>query len=255
LATEGRYQQFYIVNNRRSKSVVSFLRSAYQMAQERQSFTSSTTPPPFDHYSNTLGQGERLISNTNRKFDHGHPTHSTMPTKHRIWRVRDGWLGEIACLVLSIAAFAALVGILAAYHNHPLSTFGTTTSINAVISILVTVSEFCLLYPVAEAICQQKWLHMHRSQTLGRPLMDLQRFDRAAHSGFAALDLLGHGLSYGPVVLLGAFAIIAHLLIGPFAQQAVSYPTRSAPVLDNYENATIVRAESYDGDCEWRSIV
>ena len=221
------------------------------MDQGRQSFASSTTPPAFE---TTLGQNERLIGNANSGLNHGRPTHSTVSARHSIWRVQDGWLGEIACLILSIAAFAALVGILAAYHNHPLSTFGTSTSINAVISILVTISEFCLLYPISQAICQQKWLHMHRSQTLGRPLMDLQRFDRAAHSGFAALDLLGHGLSYGPVVLMGAFAVIAHLLIGPFAQQAVSFPTRSTPVHDNYENATIARIENLNGSCGWQCL-
>jgi hypothetical protein len=169
-----------------------------------------------------------------------------------VQRVRpdgDGWITEIACLCLSIAAFGALVGFLAAYHNHPLSSFGSSTSINVVISMLVTVSEFSLLYAVSEALCQQKWLHMAHSQIRGRPLIELQRFDKAAYSGYAALSFLGHTFSsgYGFMALLGATAVIAHLLIGPFAQQAVFYPTRSAIQPDGYSNATITRALSYNG--------
>ncbi|KAK6429390.1 hypothetical protein LTR95_014464 [Oleoguttula sp. CCFEE 5521] len=151
----------------------------------------------------------------------------------------DSWKPEFLSLVLSLAAFAALIAFLLVYHDKPLASFGNSTSINAIISVLITISEFSMLFPVSEALCQQKWIHMNSVQTLGAPLSDLQRFDWASKSGLAALRLIGNGRAYGATALLGATAMILHLFIGPFAQQAVSYPVYAAAVKYPYPNATI----------------
>ncbi|KAK6438419.1 hypothetical protein LTR95_005389, partial [Oleoguttula sp. CCFEE 5521] len=157
----------------------------------------------------------------------------------------DSWKPEILSLLLSLAAFAALIAFLLVYHDRPLASIGNSTSINAIISVLITIAEFSMLFPVSEALCQQKWIHMNSVQTLGAPLSDLQRFDWASKSGLAALRLIGNGRAYGATALLGATAMILHLFIGPFAQQAVSYPVHAAAVKYPYPNATISSTQNW----------
>ena len=89
---------------------------------------------------------------------------------------------------------------------------------------------------------------MRSAQSRGKPLTDLRNINRAAYSSVGAINVLAHGRRYSFGVLLGAMAMVAHLLVGPFAQQAVHYPVRVTAMLtygDN--NATITRAQSLSG--------
>ncbi|KAK4561538.1 hypothetical protein LTR86_004856 [Recurvomyces mirabilis] len=163
-------------------------------------------------------------------------------------RLSDSWTIELASLFLSAASFCTLLAILSLYNGKPLSRFGSSTTINTVISVLITLSEFSLVFPVSEALCQHQWMHMRNAQSRGRPLTDLRNINRAAYSSVGAINMLAHSRRYSFAVLLGAIAMVAHLLVGPFAQQAVHYPVRSTALLtygDN--NATITRAQSLFG--------
>nr|OQO22301.1 hypothetical protein B0A51_10216 [Rachicladosporium sp. CCFEE 5018] len=142
----------------------------------------------------------------------------------------DGWKPEILSLLLSLAAFTPLIAFLLVYHDRPLASIGNSTSINAIISVLITIAEFSMLFPVSEALCQQKWIHMIFVQTLERT--------RSA-------ALIGNGKAYGATTLLGATAMILHLFIGPFAQQAVSYPVHAAAAKYPYPEATISSTQNW----------
>ncbi|KAK5109052.1 hypothetical protein LTR62_007600 [Meristemomyces frigidus] len=162
-------------------------------------------------------------------------------------RTQDTCIFELASLLLSAAAFSTLVAILSLYDGKPLSNFVSSTTINTVISVLITLAEFSLVFPVSEALCQHQWMHMRGTESGGKPVSDLQDIDRAAFSSVAAFNVLTRGRKYSTVVLLGALAMVAHLLVGPFPQQAIRYPARTAALS---QTATITRTQTLSGQSE-----
>lgn len=99
------------------------------------------------------------------------------------------WKWEIIAAIGSLLLLSALIGLLAKYNNHPIfNSHGVT--LNAYVSILSTASKTALLYLIAEAIGQWKWiLYAHRS----RPLLDVQRVDAASRGPWGSTSLLWLG--------------------------------------------------------------
>lgn len=162
--------------------------------------------------------------------------------------MRDGWMSELTCLMIALLAMAVLIGILAMFDNKPLQSFGKSATLNTVISILISVSEFAIIYAIAEALCQQQWLELHSSRSGVVPATKLQTLDSGGRSALNALQLLQSTSSFRTPAILGALVMILHLAIGPFAQQTVNYPNKPYVLRTaGQHGATISRAQSCAG--------
>ena len=102
-------------------------------------------------------------------------------------RFVDWWVGELLAILLSIITLFAIIYVLRKYDGHNLSTLSHNVSLNFVVSILATVSKSSLLFAVASALGQFKWLWMFSKQ---RRLQDLQVFDDASRGPLGASRLL-----------------------------------------------------------------
>ncbi|KEZ41920.1 hypothetical protein SAPIO_CDS6623 [Scedosporium apiospermum] len=153
----------------------------------------------------------------------------------------DNWLFECLSLLLSIACIGAIAAVLGTMDNRPLSQWHMPINPNALISIFATVAKAALLYPVAECISQFKWLYFRR---YARKTIDMQRFDDASRGPWGSFCLLWHSKRRDALAVIGCIITILALAIDPFAQQIVSFPSRTVP--SDTATAWIRRAQAYD---------
>ena len=99
----------------------------------------------------------------------------------------DWWIGELLAILLSMIALSAIICVLYMYDGHHQPTLPHNVSLNFIISTLATVSKSSLLFAVASALGQYKWLWMFSKQ---RRLRDLQVFDDASRGPLGASRLL-----------------------------------------------------------------
>lgn len=85
---------------------------------------------------------------------------------------------ELSGMVLSLAATAAIIGVLLQYHDRPLQDWPYHITINTLISFLNSLAKGSMLLVIASAISQLKWSWFHHSGA--RPLNDMQLFDNAS---------------------------------------------------------------------------
>src|SRR5262249_46507984 len=90
-------------------------------------------------------------------------------------------------------------------------------------SILATASKSLVAVAVASAIGQLKWDWFYRGD--GR-LYDLQIFDAGSRGPFGAAYLAGF-VRVRSLALLGAIVTLFSIAIDPFAQQLLTFPTRT----------------------------
>lgn len=103
------------------------------------------------------------------------------------------WVFEASASVLSLAIFAAIVGILQSYNNLPFgdaskpqSNLNNRPTIFPVLAIMSTVMRATMLLPVATAIGQLKWSWFRST----RRLIDIERFDEASHGLLGSVKLM-----------------------------------------------------------------
>lgn len=107
--------------------------------------------------------------------------------RHWSLRMRPYWLFEILCATISVCSLAAIVGLLAAYDNKPLTDWRFVLSLNTVVSILGTISKAALSEVLAASISQSKWLWFARDE---RPLNDFADIEDASRGAWGSLGLL-----------------------------------------------------------------
>ena len=119
----------------------------------------------------------------------------------RLWN--DTWTPEYLTAGLSLASMASVVALLAAYDGQSISTwhlpYGIT--INAVISVLNTISRSLLAFALSATIGQWKWIDIsQRHQRLHR----FSVIDSASRGPLGSAQFLWHTNGrYGPVTILG----------------------------------------------------
>ncbi|KAI2624404.1 hypothetical protein GGR54DRAFT_575637 [Hypoxylon sp. NC1633] len=158
-------------------------------------------------------------------------------------RTQNGWLAEIASLILGILLDIALIVVLRVYDGKVAPRFGAVfngaLTLNTIVAILSTGSKAALLYPVAECISQLKWIWFSKDY---RKLSDMSTFDNASRGiigGFA----LAWDTRLRSLASVGSFLMLFSLAIDPMSQQLVSLVSQqiSTPI-----NATIPVAKSFD---------
>ncbi|KAH6648926.1 hypothetical protein BKA67DRAFT_594282 [Truncatella angustata] len=128
---------------------------------------------------------------------------------------------EVTTIVLAFAAVGGIMGVLAHFNNRSLSDWPYYVTLNALIALLAAESR--------------------------APLADMEAFDEASRGTWGALKLLATARGGHTSSFLGSFAaviIIFTLALGPFAQQIVTYRTRSV-MIESFGSATVARAVNY----------
>lgn len=150
----------------------------------------------------------------------------TTPIKKRSDLSLRDWVWEIGASIFSLGCFAAVVGVLVANEDKSLSswTFVFGTSLNTLIATLSTLSRAALMVPVASCISQLKWIHLIGAS---RPLKDAQVFEDASRGPWGSLELMWKLHIRTKLATWGSVITILTLAMGPFAQQLLSYPTRT----------------------------
>ena len=107
-----------------------------------------------------------------------------------VWRrtaslLKDTWAFEVFGIFVSAIASGALVGILWKYNHAPLFDWHGIT-LNTVVSIISTISKTLLMFTVAAAISQWKYVVFSEKQKL----IDFDTLDSARDSPLGSIILL-----------------------------------------------------------------
>lgn len=98
------------------------------------------------------------------------------------------WSLELGSLLLSLLSFACLITLLFVYDREPISKWTKfPLSLNAVISILGTISKAALAFVVSMCLSQCKWNWVGN---FAEPLVDFDRFDAASRGPWGSGRLL-----------------------------------------------------------------
>jgi hypothetical protein len=160
--------------------------------------------------------------------------------------LQDWWIWEILAVILSIAATAAIIIILAVYDGHPLPSWPYQITLNAIISVLSTIAkvspleeddnpapllgvvltnstQVSMLFAIMECIGQSKWMLFRQGQ---HDLLDFHSIDGASRGPWDSLILLYRIKGRALIASAGAFVVVLSLAVDPFTQQVLSYPSK-----------------------------
>ena len=112
----------------------------------------------------------------------------------------DTWIPEYVAAFVSLGSMIAIIAILAVYDGQSLNawTFPDNVTINAVISVLNTVSKTSMTFALASALGQWRWIFLRAKS---RSLMTFMLIDGASQGPLGSLRLIWN--TKGLCVLLG----------------------------------------------------
>ena len=105
----------------------------------------------------------------------------------RPWNKDGSWTIEIVTMFVSLAALAAIVGLIARYDKRALVEWPYRITLNAVIAVLATMSVTTLSISLQNGLSQMKWIRFKSSKM---PLSDMETFDEASRGAVGAIKLL-----------------------------------------------------------------
>ena len=111
----------------------------------------------------------------------------TSSFKHPQISKTGSWLFEIVSLLVSIAAVAGIVGVLAHFDGRSLPDWPLNITINTLIALLATLANANLAIPLQSGIGQFKWIHFKAGRA---PLTDIEAYDDASRGTWGAIKLL-----------------------------------------------------------------
>ncbi|KAI5459059.1 hypothetical protein BGZ63DRAFT_270509 [Mariannaea sp. PMI_226] len=134
--------------------------------------------------------------------------------RHKI----SSWWFEFSAILLSFVSFGSLVYLLITYNGEPISKWTKfPLSLNAIISILASISKASMAFVVSQCLAQCKWNWVG---TFIEPLIDFDRFDAASRGAWGCLRLLQS-------MFRRAVAIPILLAYEPFIQVILTFEDRS----------------------------
>jgi hypothetical protein len=187
----------------------------------------------------TWNQEDLGTASTSRQSD---PKHPYNPLGKRDTFSLGDWRWEFVAAGFSLVCVIAVITLLAAYQEKPLSSWHFVYNItpNTLVALLSTLSRTALIVPVASCISQLKWIHLVNSP---RSLRELQVFDDASRGPWGSLELIWRLHFKTKLATWGSIITILSLTMGPLSQQLLSYPSRL-----HFEpsGATFYRSQIYD---------
>lgn len=129
------------------------------------------------------------ISNGDTRLP-GQPRSRTNPRRWSSFRraVTNLWVFEILCWLLALGCLTTIIALLYSFNGQRVPEWASGITLNAVVSILATVTVFSLMVPVAAGLGQLKWLRMRHK----RPLMDFELIENAGRGPAGSILLLLH---------------------------------------------------------------
>ncbi|KAJ8131056.1 hypothetical protein O1611_g2570 [Lasiodiplodia mahajangana] len=146
------------------------------------------------------------------------PSSTSSVKKGRLLSTDGSWIPEITAITIALGAVGSILGVLAKFNGHALPEWPYSITLNALIAFLATVITATMNLSLQNSMSQLKWIRFNEAKTR-----------------LSNMDILG---SFGATVSITA------LLLGPFAQQVVTYQTRD---VETHQAATVTRALNYTG--------
>ncbi|KAI5917302.1 hypothetical protein F4810DRAFT_716606 [Camillea tinctor] len=206
--------------------------------------TSSAAVRGGDDYSDEFDDLDTTAANSSSKLStHKHRHPRTKKNRHRVLcgsTTKSSWTLETVAVAIALAAVGAVLGVLGWFNGQPLPDWPYDITLNALIALLVTVATAGVGVALQGGLGQLKWVRFTERRA---PLADLERFDEASRGTWGAVKLLGTGRG-GYLGSFGAVVAITALGLSPFAQQVVTYQTRT---VESPEGASVNRALNYTG--------
>ena len=88
-------------------------------------------------------------------------------------RGNSSWTQELLAWALAALALMILIIVLAIYNGKPLDHWHSSVSVNTLVNVLTTLASIALIFPVASAIAQLRWLSLAKRAS---PVADLESF-------------------------------------------------------------------------------
>ncbi|KAI0402461.1 hypothetical protein F4802DRAFT_369830 [Xylaria palmicola] len=168
------------------------------------------------------------------------PSFSASAEKVRPLSTDGSWVPEVIAVTIALGAVGAIMGVLARFDGHGLPEWPYYITLNALIAVLSAVTTATMNIPLQNSMSQLKWIRFKESRAR---LSDMEAFDEASRGTWGAIKLL-FTVRGGILASFGATVSIIALLLGPFAQQIVTYQTRE---IDSLQGASVPRALNYTG--------
>lgn len=130
--------------------------------------------------------------------------------------IDDTWIMSIMAIVGSILSTAAIGILLAHYNNQPVFDWNGMT-LNAMISILSTISNAMLAFTLSESLGQAKWIWISWQQ---RTLNDVNLIDKGSRGPLGCFKILRQPVARS-FISMGAIIIILSAAIDPFVQLTI----------------------------------
>lgn len=97
-----------------------------------------------------------------------------------------GWSWEIVSCVIAIGSLAGIIVVLYVFDGQSTPDWPYGITLNALISVLVTVMKAAMAFPITEALSQLKWSWFNE----GNKLSDLALLDAASRGAVGAVVVL-----------------------------------------------------------------
>ena len=142
-----------------------------------------------------------------------------------LWDIlRKFWLWECAACNFSLICLMSILGVLVYENGHQLDEWHFTIPPNTVIAFIVLLAKRSLVMVLSSILSQLKWLNFENAPNLKQ----LKNFDRARRGPWSSFLFLW--ISKGTTILASSTAFLAllALLLDPFVQIALSFPSEFA---------------------------
>ncbi|CUS07400.1 unnamed protein product [Tuber aestivum] len=155
----------------------------------------------------------------------------------------DYWAWEWLAILISFLAIVASTIVLLLFNDKAIPAWSWSSSgisVNAILSLLSTLSRASLLVPIDECMGQLMWLWFSKRE---RRLADVEVYNQASRGPLGALKLCWRQKGWG-LGCLGAILMVCSMGLGVAQQQLLSYPSRS--IVQPGSTSTVTRAERFD---------
>lgn len=148
------------------------------------------------------------------------------------------WTMPILSIVGSTSLSVTIVVLLAYYNNKPVFDWHGVT-LNAIVSIMSTISKALLAFTLDESLGQAKWIWLSRQP---QPLNDLNLIDQASRGPLGCCKILRRSIARS-FISIGAITVILSIAMDPLFQFAIG--KRGDVVYGESANAQISYAKRY----------
>lgn len=141
------------------------------------------------------------------------------------------WAWEIGAVTLAVVGLVLLVAFLVKINSTPYASWQYNASPNTIVSIIVTITKAAVLVSVSSCLGQLKW-NLFQNPV---PLYHMQVIDQASRGPWGSLEVLLRGIfgsKTGSLTYVGASLTVLGLAVDPFAQQILTFPSRTVAALN-----------------------